>query len=319
MNLLEASMDDIDLEDERFRYSFHFDLAKLRLSIKKIGLVSPLAVVSRDKPKYVLVSGWKRALACRQLSITTIPVRIIEEQDDFRVFLLSVYENWAIRNFNILERAEILLKLRGFVGDERKIVKKYFPVLDIPKNLSYLDLYLKIGRLDHTWKKIIFDKKMPLSAIQPLTEFTPEDRELLLPHILPLNLNKLKQFCEDLYELSKKTGDSPKTLLSSPEILSVSQSDNLSSLQKADKIRSILRTLRYPNLSRWKKNFDKSVKKAMLTEDVAFDSASFFEDGEFSVTFSVFDKKAFQDRLSKLQELGADEELFSLLKSYSDG
>ena len=319
MKFIEVALDDIDLQDERFRFSYFYDLAKLRLSMEKIGCVSPLVVVKRDKPKYVLVSGWKRALAWSELSSTPVPIRLIEEQDDFRVFLFSLYENWTIRNFNLLEKAEILFKLNSFLKNERKIVKDYFALLDIPANLSYFDVYLKIALLEPKWKKIIFDKKIPLSSAQILTEFTPEDREQLFAYILPLNLNKLKQFCEDLNELSKMTGNSPHTLLSSQEILSTSQNNDLSPVQKADRIRAVIRALRYPNLTSWKKAFVKSVKKALLSKDVAFDTNSFFEDGEFSVTFSVFDKETFQKKLSKLRELGADEELFSLFKSYTDG
>ncbi|UCE42942.1 MAG: ParB N-terminal domain-containing protein [Candidatus Aminicenantes bacterium] len=319
MKLLDIPLDDINLQDERFRFSYFFDLEKMLISIKKIGLVNPLMAVKREGSKYVIVCGWKRVLACRELSLAYVPVYLLDEQDDRRVFFLSLYENWAVRNFNILEKSEIIHKLNGFIGDEKKIVREFFPLLGIPVNLSYFDIYLRIAQLDPVWKKIIFKKKFPLSSIQLLTDFTREDRKLLLPFVLSLNVNKMKQFCEDLFELSKKTGDSPKILLSAPEILSVSQSENLSSLQKAERVRSLMRTKRYPTLSSWKKSFDTSLKKARLSKDVAFDSASFFEDGEFSVTFSLHDKEDFRKRLFKLQELVADEDLFSLFKSFSDG
>ena len=319
MKRLDVSMDDIDLKDERFRFSYQFNLEKLLSSIKKIGLISPPLIVERIEPKFVLVSGWKRVYACLQLSLTHIPVYLLDEKDDYRAFLFCLYENWAFRNFNIIEKAHILHKLNGFIGDEKKIVKQFFPILDIPANLSYFDIYLKMALLDSAWKKIIFEKKMSLSTAQLLTEFSPEDREALLPFILPMNANKLKQFCEDLHDLSKKTGHSPKIILSAQEIMSVSQSENLSPLQKSERVRSLIRAKRYPTLSSWEKTFGTSLKKAHLSKDVAFDSASFFEDGEFAVTFSLKNQQAFQKRLSKLQDLLSDEDLFSLFKGFPDG
>ncbi len=312
MKLLDVSLDDIDPQDERFRFSYHYDPEKLLLSLKEIGLVSPLVVVRREGPRYILVSGWKRVFACCELSLSRVPVFLLEEDDDCRAFCLSLYENLAIRNFNLLEKAEILCKLNGFIKDEKKVVKRFFPLLDIPATLSYFDIYLKIAGLDSLWKKIIYEKKMPLPSAHLLTEFAPEDRERLIPLIVPMSLNKLKQFLEDLSELSKKTGDLPKTILSTPEIQSVTRNDNLSSLQKSDKIRALLRTRRYPQLSAWKKSFVTSLKKARLSKDVVFDSPSFFEDGEFGVTFSLNDKEAFQKRLAKLQDLVSDEALFSI-------
>ncbi len=319
MKLLDVTLDDISLKDERFRFSYQFDLDKLLSSIKKIGLISPPLVVERDEPKFVLVSGWKRVYACLQLSLTHVPVYLLDEQDDSRAFLLCLYENWAFRNFNILEKADILHKLNGFIGDEKKIVKQFFPLLDIPANLSYFDIYLKMALLEPAWKKIIFEKKMSLSPAHLLTEFSPEDREALLPFSLPMNVNKLKHFCEDLRDLSKKTGHSPKIILSAQEIMSVSQSENLSPLQKSERVRSLIRAKRYPTLSSWEKTFGTSLKKAGLAKDVTFDSASFFEDGEFAVTFSLKNQQAFQNRLSKLQDLLSDEDLFSLFKGFPDG
>ena len=319
MKFLDVPLNDIDLQDERFRFSYHFDLEKLRFSIKQIGLVCPLIVVKRGGPQYVILSGWKRVLACHELSLTHVPVFPIHEELDYTAFLFSLYENLALRNFNILEKAEIVDKLNGFIGDEIKIIKQFFHLLDIPATLTYFDIYRKIARLDSAWKKTIFEKKIPLSSIQILTEFTPEERAPLLPLILPLNANKLKQFCEDLYELSKKTGDSAKILLSSPEIQAVSRNDKLSSLQKAENIRSMFRAKRYPTLTSWKKTFDTSIKKARLSKNVTYDSASLFEDGEFNVTFSLKDKEILQKRLAKLQDLLSDEDLFSLFKSYPDG
>ena len=319
MKLLDISLNDLDLQDERFRTSYHYDLEKFLVSIKKIGLINPLLIVKRDASKYVVVSGWKRLTACVELALTNIPAFLIEQEDDFRVFLLSLYENWAIRKFTILEKAEILIRLNGFIEDEKKIVTRFFPLLDIPSNLSYFDLYHKIALLDTDWKKLIFQKKIPLSSIQLLTEMTPEDRNSLIPLILPLNVNKLKSFIEDMYELSKITGSPPKVLLSTPEFQSVRRSDTLSALQKAEKIRSLVQEKRYPTLSSWKNSFQASIKKARLSKDVAFDSSSFFEDGEFNVTFSLRDKEGFRKRISKLLELTADKDFFSVFDRSSDG
>jgi hypothetical protein len=318
MKLFDLSLDEIDLEDERFRFSYHFELDKLLISIKKMGILSPILVVKRDGPLYVVLSGWKRILASRELAIESIPSFWIEENEDGRAFLVSVYENWVIRRFNILEKAEILNKLSGFMKDEKIIVRQFFPLLDIPANLSYLDIYLKIADLDPSWKNLIYQKKLSLPSAELLTAFTPGDKENLLPLLLPLNKNKVKQFIEDIYELSQKTGDSFGGILSTREVRSVLQADNLSSLQKAEKIRSFIHTKRYPNLSAWKNSFETSVKNAQLSKDVVFDSTSFFEDGEFAVNFNLRDREAFRDRIAKLEKLVAEEGLFSWVKGSFD-
>jgi len=95
----------ISLEDERFRTSYHFSLEKLKLSIKEIGLLHPPLVTRRDN-RFILVSGWKRVLACHELSLSSIPVYVIEEKDELQTFLIAFYENLAAREFGLLEKAE---------------------------------------------------------------------------------------------------------------------------------------------------------------------------------------------------------------------
>ena len=318
MELVEVSPKDIDIEDDRFRISYHFDLEKLLLSIKKIGIVFPLIAVARENSRYVLVSGWKRIFAAFELRLPKVPTYFLEENDDGRAFLFGLYENWTVRNFDILEKAEIALKLVGFIGDEKKVVEQFFPLLYIPATLSYLDMYGNIARLDRAWKRIVFDKKMPLPSVQLLTECAPSDRESLLPWIRPMNRNKLQQFLEDLIELGKRMDKSPAAILAAPEIQELSRAGHLSPLQKAERVRALIRRKRYPTLSSWKKSFDLALKKARLSRDVVFDAPSFFEDGEFAVTFSLKSKQDFQKRLARLQDLASDESLFQIFERFFD-
>ncbi len=318
MNLHKISLDDVNHEDERFRFSYHFDLATFLLSIKKIGLANPLAVTIRDG-RYILVTGWKRFFACKELSLFPLPIIVIEEEDDLRAFLISLYENLTHRDFDLLEKAEILHKLNRFIHNERQIVKEYLPLLRIPATLSYLDLYIKISRLGTRWKRVIYEKKMSLPSVELLMDFDVEERELLLPLILPLGQNKQRQILEDLIQISKKEAISPGDILNSHRIRSVVQSEKLSPLQKAEGVRSLLMKERYPILSALKESFDTSLKKARLSKEVKVEPSSFFEDGEFSISFKLNDEQEFHKRLAKLQKLVSDKDFFSLFKRIPDG
>ncbi len=318
MNLKQISLDDIDLKDERFRFSYHYDLRRLLLSIKKIGLVNPPVVVNRDH-RFILVTGWKRICVYLELSLTPLPVFILEQDDDLRAFLFSLYENLAHRDFNLLERAEIVCRLKGFIEDEKRLVKEYLPLLGIPPTLPYLDLYVKISQLEPSWKKVIFEKKISLASVGLLIEFGASELELLVPLILPLSHNKQKQILDDLIQISRKEEISLKKILEAERIQSVLQSEKLSSLQKAERVRILLRKERHPSLSAWKESFEASLKRARLSKEVILGSSSFFENGEFSVTFSLKDKEEFSKRLARLQKLISDEDFISLFKRPPDG
>ncbi len=319
MRIERIALEEIDLHDQRFRFSYYFDLGSLFVSVQKIGLVYPPLVVKREGPKYVLVSGWKRIHACLKLSLKHLPVLILNEDDDSRAFLISFYENMTTRKFDLLEKAEILRLLIGFIKDEKIIIRSFLPHLEIPSTHSHLDAYLEIARLHPRWKEMIFKKKMAFSSVELLLLFMPDEREQLFPLLEPLNMNKQKRILEDLHDLSRRSQQPLQKILHKPEIRSLLNDKNLSPLQKAENVRSWAKKKRYPLLSTWEDSFRSSMKKAQLLPDVTYDPTSLFEDGEFSVTFDIKSKDSFLRKIAKLQELISDEELFRMFEDHPDG
>lgn len=304
---------EIFLEDERFRISYYFSLEKLILSLQKVGLLNPPLVVLQDK-RFILVSGWKRVLVCIKLGISSLPVFVVEEKDELKTFLAAFYENLATREFSLLEKAEILNRLKRFGEDEKKIVQHYLPLLDIPSTLSNLESYLAFSQLESEVKRIIHQKNMPFSSVKLLAGFTPQERKSLLPLLLPSGQNKMKGILEDLKEISRRNDIPAKKVLSSKEILDIMGSEKLSPLQKADKIRLILMKKRYPALSSRKESFDSLLKKLRLPKNIMVKPSPFFEEEHFSVNFSFGNRKELKTNLVKLQELAAKQEFAEIFK-----
>ena len=307
------SLKEISLEDERFRISYYFSLEKLILSIRKVGHLNPPLIALRDK-HFILVSGWKRVLACIKLCLYSIPVFVLEEDDDLKKFLVAFYENFATREFSLLEKAEILSRLKKFGEDEKSIVKHYLPLLDIPSTLTNLESFLAFSHVEPEVKRVIHQKNMPFSSVKLLVGFTPQERKLLLPLLLPSGQNKLKEILEDLKEISRRNDIAPKKILSSKEILEITGSEKLSPLQKIDRIRVILRKKRYPALSSRKESFDSLLNKLKLPEAVMVKPSPFFEEENFSVNFSFGNSEELKTNLLKLQELALKKEFSAIFK-----
>ena len=203
MKIEETGLNRIDFEDDRFRISYFCELGKLKRSIAESGLLSPIIVTPRAKC-LVIVTGWRRAKACRDLSLSTIPCFILEEPEDLKAFLLAVLENAAIRDFDTLESAEILKKLKGFGVEEQTLLENYLPLFGIPQTLSYLDAYLTTAEFEIVTKEFIHIKKPSFAVIQYLTELNKEERGALIPHLKYLSQNKQKELLELLLEISKR-------------------------------------------------------------------------------------------------------------------
>jgi ParB family chromosome partitioning protein len=311
MKIKKFPLNHMFLPDERFRISYYFPLEKMILSLKSVGLINPPLVCFRDN-HFILVSGWKRVLACREISLSPIPVQVLEEENDLKTFLLAFYENLALREYNLMEKAEILNKLKKLGETEERIIQQFLPLLDIPSTLSHLDVFLSFSEFEPELKKLIVEKTMSFSSTQLLSEFKPKERRLLFPLLFPLGQNKQKGLLEDLLDVSRKSDIPVEKLLTSKEVQDVLKSERLSPLQKSDKIRLLLKRKRYPSLSSMRDSFDSLLKKIGWPEEISVKPSPFFEGEDISVSFSFRNKAEFRRSLRELQKLGSRKEFSTL-------
>lgn len=81
------------------------DLSGLRQSISQIGIVCPLAVT----PKLDLIYGERRLRAAEQLDMETVPVFVIENEEDHEAYRdMELAENTHRKPFTISERIRIV-------------------------------------------------------------------------------------------------------------------------------------------------------------------------------------------------------------------
>lgn len=86
------------------------DLKSLMDSMKKFGLLSPV-IISRDNE---LIAGHRRLESARRLGWKTIPVAIVDHEDDLEKLELEIEENIQRKDFTTDELADGYLKLERF-------------------------------------------------------------------------------------------------------------------------------------------------------------------------------------------------------------
>ena len=308
-----VSIRKIDLKDERFRTSYHFNLDRLILSIRKAGLLSPPLVRGREK-RYVLVTGWKRIQACRALGLTAINVLVTEEKNDLRLLLRALYENLATREISLVEKAEIGRKLLGFGVDRKTLLRSYLPLLSFPATAEHLDVLLALSRAALVVREFVWEKDAPLPVVQSLLRFAPVEQKALLPWLRPLGQNKQRELLEDVWEICRRDTITVRKLLSEAEAPKVLASPKLAPQQKAEKIRLTLKRKRCPRLSSCEDAFDSIRRRLRWPKDIAVQPSPYFEGEDFSASFRFKNKKEFNDCLAKLQQMGRKKEFSGLFK-----
>jgi len=306
----------IDLTDERFRTSFLGSMDKLIVSIARVGVLHP-PLVMKEGGRWVLVSGWKRVLACRELGLVPLDVLETGEKDPLKNFLLGFLENLATREIGLVERAEILSKLWAFGERREALIRDYMPLLDLARNEDILKAYQDIGGFSRELKKGLEEMGTPFPVARQLTLFSEQERSAVLPYLIPLGQNKQRDLLENLWEVARRDGVSAVDVLISEPIRAAADAGNLSSLQRSEGVRRALRRMRFPAVSRREEAFEEAVKRLDLPREVGLTPPAFFEKNEVRVSFAVRSPEALRSILDRLGQLSRDErfgELFDWLK-----
>jgi hypothetical protein len=243
---------------------------------------------------------------------------MVEREDDLQTFLLAFYDNLATREFCLLEKAEILRRLKRFGEKETKIIRHYFPLLNIPQTSYYLRLYLAISRFPKDIKAFIHKRNMSLTSLEYLAQFSPKERKLLLPLLQPLGQNKQRELLEDLVGISLREDLPAEKILTEEGIVKVLRSEKLSFLQKSDRIRRMLRRRRYPHLSRRREAFQRALEKSGCPENISIDPSPYFEEKEMTIRFHFKDEEEFRSHLRQLQKLSSKKEFLKVFQGAGD-
>jgi len=316
MRFTQIDIHKIDTADKRFQISPFYSIGPLIPSLKETGLLNPPVITKREN-RYIIVSGWKRLAACQKLSISLIPVFVMQEQSDREIFKIPIFENLSIRDYTQIEKAVVIRKLYDFGESPENIIKKYMTLLKVPPHYDVMDAYMKIDKLNKKIKEIAHEKKWSFGTLELITEFTENEIQALYPFLKELSLNKQKQLVENIFEISKKRDVSVKNLLSSREYLKIQNQENLSSVQKAEKIHLLLRKKRNPTLSAWRESLVKLNDSLDLPEEMTIMPSKFFEEDMISIKLDLKNRDELKKNIDKLKELSKKEEISLLFDPLS--
>jgi len=310
-------VEEIDLQDERFRIRPTGALDPVMASIREVGLIQPPLLVKRED-RLVIMSGWRRVSACLCLGRTDLPVLIEEIPEDLTAFRKSFYENLSIRKFSPAEKADVLKKFLEFGEEPRILVRRFLPLLGIPSTRRHLDDYLGFAGLDEDTRLMIHEIQPDFATLRILAAMTRKERLLLRPFLQRLGKNRRKQVLSDLHELTRIRDVSVEEIMGGAELRTVFKNSQPPGFEQAENLRVSLRRLRYPRLSAWRERFSEKIADLELPSDVRIDPGPNFEGDEMSLSFSFRDGEELRDTLRRLMSLAGSRRIEDLFRVEHD-
>lgn len=306
----------IDRNDTQFLLSYGYNLAPLRESISRIGVLNPPLLRQKGDGAYQIICGYKRVHALRELGSASTPCAIVAPATgNEESFLLSFFDNVSHREFNPIEKSMAINKLLSYFSEER-IVRDFLPLLQLQPHRTQLESFKPLSSLAHAVKGAVLAGTIDVRTASKLALLDPESREACSTLIAALRLSESKQaaLMEYVSESALRENISIAAIISSPRLQSVLADERLNLPQKGDAVMGLLRRRRFPQLTAKEGEFAERLKRLRLPPDVCLKHPAFFEGSRHALTFHFSSVKALRERLHDFDSRLSDPGLVALLE-----
>jgi hypothetical protein len=318
MILKQVFIQDIDAACEEFRISEMLDIPSIADSIREIGQLSPVILLERG-PFWVIVCGFRRIHALRQLGQTEVWARIFSSKEGHSLhpFELALRDNLAHRQLDPLEKARVIHKLQKLCGiSQDSLISTYFPLLGLPSHKTVLDGYQALHEIHPGLRLSLSEGSLTLSSIETLARLTIKEQSSVALLMAKIRLSaslqkKVWGLLEDLSGISGAQFDAP---LNSQEIQTLMGDFVLSPFQKGEKLCEILYRMRNPRLSLAKERFLAQKNLLGLPGCIRISPHPFFETNDIRVEFDISSATRFRELADKLQEASRSSDLEGLFE-----
>lgn len=289
-----VNLEEIDLGDRSFLFSFPRREALLLESIKNLGVLQPPIVALSQSDKLKIVSGEGRIWACYHLNLSTIPCIVLEDLKPREMLLISLETN-LFREINLVEKAEFLKKALPYF--EESEIYMLLSKLNLPFNYNYINFLLKISNLSDEFKNLLIKNQLNPHLIEFLEDFNEEERKEFLEIMkkLKLTFSEQRLVIEKLLDYKKRInlqGLIPR------ELKDILEEEDFNKRKK--KFLEKLEELYSPNFSE-KMSLIKPWAEKLRREGVVIKFSPYFEKEEIEITFKINKFKDYRNKLISLQ------------------
>ncbi len=314
----EIAIEAIDCKNEIFRISEEIVSAPLQMSLREVGQLNPVLLIGGERP-YRVVCGFRRLHALRQLSMTHVFARIIEETDrDLPgLFRLALWDNLSHRKLDPLEEARVIYKLRNDFGvSDALIIKNYLPMLELAPHEQTVRTHIMLHASHPELRNHFRQGRLTLSSLQYLATIPASSQESIASALgeMRLSAGLQKKFFVLLEDLAARNGTKPEVPFGDPAVLSVLKDAGLSPFQRGERIYGLLYSLRYPRLTRAGERFWGRKKSLGLRGSIRITPAPFFESPDLRVDFKASNAEQFRKMAAELFEASRGPELDKLFE-----
>jgi ParB/RepB/Spo0J family partition protein len=325
MELIQVSLDNIDLSSgdyDRYLFNYRQDSNALVSSIKDVGLINPVILTKNQDADgvYTIVCGYQRIKAYQKLGYESIEAKVVEGINDEEIILLVLHDNLSSRGFNEIEKAIVLKKFLEIDYSYDGLMSEITPLIGVPPNKNIIGKYLSLLSLNSEIQKSVADDNLEPEKAFLLITLDGVERDIVWRVLFresSTNVNEAKETIRNLLDLKQIKQMGMVELLSSEEINHIISDNKSNKRQRGESIYRLIKTIRYPVISKKEDEFDNSCRKLGLDNDVRVNHSRYFEGDEIRITIKASNEEKLKISIEKLLsniKNGTFKKIFSIFK-----
>jgi ParB-like chromosome segregation protein Spo0J len=263
----------------------------------------------------------QRIRACQKLGYESIEAKVIEGLNDEEIMLLALHDNLSSRGFNEIEKAIVLKKFLETGYSYDRLMSEIAPLIGVPPNKNIIDKYIDILTLDTEIKKSVADGDLEFEKAFLLVALDGVERDIVWRVLFReaiTNVNEAKETIRSLLDLKQIKQTGMVELLSSKEVTHIISDNKSNKRQRGERIYRLIKTMRYPVISKKEDEFDNSCRELGLDNDVRVNHSRYFEGDEIRITIKASNEEKLRISIEKLLsniKNGTFKKIFSIIKN----
>ena len=261
-----------------------------------------------DSAFHRVVSGFQRLLALKNLEYKQVSAQIYTagEKTDFELFQAHLSENASFRNFNDVERANIIDKLvNQFQLPELEVSRNYLPLIGLGTNPKVIRRYLPLVLLPDYIKEALATEVIGVEMASEIGRLSEVDQTFFFDLCLTLKLgkNRQKEFLHLFQDISGMFDDTLSGVANKIQLKKILSDDSVPTPVRTERVRMSLKRLRYPQLTEVEENFQQILKKFKLPPKMVLTPFPFFEEAQFTIKFDFQDRAELEKKIAALTQI----------------
>jgi len=294
---------DIDGGDERFRITTRRTSDDLQTSIRRFGLRTPPLLAS-DGAGYIVISGFRRVDACREMGWDSVPVRILQTAFAYPGALAAVADNSLERPLNLIETSRALNLLEQTAPGGR-VLEPDAAALGLPIHPGLTARLKRLCRMPVDVQDGILEGALSLAMaceLGRLEEHLATAFACLFRRLKP-SLSKQREILSLVLEIAGRENVDPRQVLAECGLTQTMGASDPDRNQQIHGIRRQLRRRRFPALAAAEHNFFALRQRLRLGAALQLTPPRDFEGTGFTLTLSFQTIEEVARLRSKLDEL----------------